>query len=139
MAERTSKLVKKPFKNSLGQTIEVGDKVVFVASGRANKITIDVGVFDGVNVGIDGWQKDKDVSLRVSGVPAHYRTYKKNPNYKYIPYGQPGYPTKEEYYLKDENDDWIVEEFHELYRVSTLPSMRVFKFDTQFQEVKNKL
>ena len=30
-------------------------------------------------------------------------------------------------------------EFHELYRVSTLPSMRVFKFDTQFQEVKNKL
>lgn len=55
---RVNRLDKVPYTNSIGQTINVGDEVVFVAHGTG-RVNIGTGIYSGVNVGTEGWNKDK--------------------------------------------------------------------------------
>jgi hypothetical protein len=137
---RINKLVEKPFENSIGQIINVGDQVVYVAHGRGN-VSVGIGVYEGVNVGPRYYKATENVecSVRVGQIPVQRLTYKRNPNYQWFPYNHPNHNKREfDYYLYDENDKPIVEKDEWYFKKTTLPNMRIFKIDTPIKDLDKK-
>lgn len=127
---RINKLVEKPFTNSIGQTINVGDQVVYVAHGRGN-VSVGIGVYEGVNVGPSYYKstEERDNSVRVGKIPVHRLTYKRNPNWN---------NNYKEYYLRDEDGNYMVDVDEWYFKKTTLPNMRIFKIDTPIKDLDKK-
>ena len=52
------------YTNEFGQVINPGDRVIYVGTGYAHFVSVNQGIFDGVN-----YYRDKIRSVRVSNVP----------------------------------------------------------------------
>jgi len=69
--ERVNTFSAEPFTNSIGQTLNPGDKVVAVTTGYGHRVSVFEGVFEGVYRGND-YNKGKITGTRVGQVPVTY-------------------------------------------------------------------
>ena len=133
--ERVNTFSAEPFTNEIGQTLNPGDKVVFVTTGYGHSVGVEQGVFEGVYRG-NLYNKGKITGTRVGQVPVNWneRVYSEDGeheetkfagfdpvtrNYKYVPTGR-------RYNLVP----------NVKYRKSSLQRNRVFKIDTALTNVK---
>jgi hypothetical protein len=130
MSYKYSELVEEPFVNSIGQTINPGDKVVAITTGYGHRVNIITGVFEGVrrqNSSTKGI-----VGSRIGGVPVK-RTrsvYSEDGEHAEMKYD---YTTRK--YIPSGRRYNLVTEV--TYRKSSLQRNRVFKVDTNLSEVRS--
>lgn len=127
MSMTYSELIAEPFVNSIGQTINPGDKVVAVTTGYGHRVSVITGVFEGVRRGIIS---NAIVGSRIGEVPVTWneRVYAEDGEYEETKYDWKLYksvPTGKRYNLIPKVK----------YRKSSLQLNRVFKIDTPLTEV----
>lgn len=134
--ERVNTFVAESFTNSIGQTLQPGDKVVAVTTGYGHSVSVFEGVFEGV---YRNPSNDNVVGTRVGQVPVTWNErvfaedgedeetkfqYKYDANGRYA--GFEYVPTGKRYNLVT----------YVRYRKSSLRRNRVFKIDTTLSKVK---
>ena len=127
MSLKASELVVESFVNSIGQTINPGDKVVAVTTGYGHRVSIITGIFDGVRRALPN---NKIVGSRLSQVPVTWkeRVYAEDGEFEETKYDWNTYKsvtTGKRYNLVPKVS----------YRKSSLQLNRVFKVDTPLTEV----
>lgn len=128
MSSKYSELVQEPFVNSIGQTINPGDKVVAVTTGYGHRVNIITGVFEGVRRQNTGAKKI--VGTRIGEVPvkstrAVYGEDGEHTEMRYDYTARKMAPTGRKYNIVTEVTQ----------RKSSLQLNRVFKVDTNLAEV----
>jgi hypothetical protein len=144
---RVTELVEEPFINEFGQKIEVGEEVVYAGSSW-KRTNIRKGVFKGVryaNVTRSEYITDENGAYILEDFKDRWgSTYKR---YKMLTKTQreivsitvKSYAGKKYKYVKDENGTLsYVKTDEDLYRNSTLPLKRVYKFSTGLSEMAGK-
>lgn len=133
--ERVNTFTAEPFTNSIGQTLQPGDKVVAVTTGYGHNVSVFEGIFEGV---YRSPRNDKVVGTRVGNVPVKYneRVFVENGEheeekfqYKYDSQGRyAGY----EWVKTGRRYNFVPVT---KYRKSSLQRNRVFKIDTALSKV----
>ena len=128
MSYKQTELVEEPFVNSIGQTINPGDKVVAVTTGYGHRVNIITGVFEGVRR--TNSVKRTIVGSRIGGIPvkrtrAVYTEDGENIEQRYDYQTRKMVPTGRRYNIITEVTQ----------RKSSLQRNRVFKVDTNLSEV----
>ena len=128
MSYKQTELVEEPFVNSIGQTINPGDKVVAVTTGYGHRVNIITGVFEGVRRLNTGTKRI--VGSRIGGVPVKrnrvvYTEDGENIEQRYDYQNRKMVPTGRRYNIITEVTQ----------RKSSLQQNRVFKVDTNLSEV----
>lgn len=134
--DRVNTFVADSFTNSIGQTLQPGDKVVAVTTGYGHSVSVFEGIFEGV---YRSPQNDKVVGTRVGTIPVKWneRVFTEDGEheeekfqYKYDQNGRyAGYE-----YVKTGRRYNLVPNVR--YRKSSLQRNRVFKIDTALTNVK---
>jgi hypothetical protein len=128
MSYKQTELVEEPFVNSIGQTINPGDKVVPVTTGYGHRVNIITGVFEGVRRRTNS--SKGIVGSRIGGVPvkrtrAVYTEDGEHAEMKYDYTARKTVPSGRRYNIITEVTQ----------RKSSLQLNRVFKIDTNLSEV----
>jgi cystathionine beta-lyase/cystathionine gamma-synthase len=135
--ERVNKFSAESFTNSIGQTLQPGDKVVAVTTGYGHSVSVFEGVFEGVYRGPSYYGSDKQQisGTRISQIPVTYNEQ------EFVEDG-----VEEEKVYKGYNRDTRQYEYEKTgrrynwvkkvkYRKSSLQRNRVFKVDTELTKV----
>jgi hypothetical protein len=128
MSYKYTELVEEPFVNSIGQTINPGDKVVAVTTGYGHRVNIITGVFEGVRRRTNS--SKGLVGSRIGGIPV------KRNRVVYTEDGEHA-EMKYDYTIRKRIESGrrynIITEVTQ--RKSSLQRNRVFKVDTNLSEV----
>lgn len=144
---RVTELVEEPFINEFGQKIEVGEEVIYAGTSW-KRTNIRKGIFKGVryaNVTRTEYITDENGKYILEEIKDSWgSTYKR---YKQLTKTQReivaitirSYAGKKHKYVRDENGKLLyVKTDEDLFRTSTLPLKRVYKFSTSLAEMAGK-
>lgn len=137
---RYTNVFSESFTNSIGQTINPGDSVVFVTTGYGHRVSIQTGVFEGVRRTVD---KGQLAGTKINSIPKTrtVRVFSKNGAHEEVNYKKVVTPRPNGY---GSIIDWVREPTgrrydyaKENYLGSTnLQLNRVFKIDTSLKEIQ---
>lgn len=130
---RVNTFVADSFTNSIGQTLQPGDKVVAVSTGYGHRVSVFEGVFEGV---YRNPHNDIIVGTRVGQIPVNYheRVYCDDGEHEETVYKGYDRVTWKFIYEKTGRRYNLVPNVK--YRKSALQRNRVFKIDTALTNVK---
>jgi hypothetical protein len=135
--ERVNKFSAESFTNSIGQTLQPGDKVVAVTTGYGHSVSVFEGVFEGVYRGPSYYGSDKQQisGTRIGQIPVTYDEQEFADDGAHEEKIYKGYDqkTRTSVYEKTGRRYNLIEKVK--YRKSSLQRNRVFKIDTTLTKV----